>query len=249
MGKNKLKRFEENATFRHLVQPSYETVVRGAFPLRGRWNEDFFDVARPITLELGCGRGEYTLALSETQAERNFLGMDVKGARLWKGAKQSAGQTSRRIGFVRGRIETLGALFGQNEVDEIWITFPDPQLKTRREKKRLTSPGFLHLYGSILRPGGCIHLKTDSEELYTYTLRTVQRLGCPIVANVPNVDNALSAYPYLSVRTRYEEIFRARGKAIKYLSFTLPRQLAVSESELVTPPSLRNTPETIKPSN
>lgn len=240
MGKNKLIRFAENATFSHLVQPSYEEVVRGEFGLRGRWKSDFFSDALPITLELGCGRGEYTIALSEAQKERNFLGMDVKGARLWKGAKQSANQVPRRVGFLRGRIETLGALFGEGEIDEIWITFPDPQLKTRREKKRLTSPGFLHLYSGILRPGGRIHLKTDSDELYSYTLQTLQRLGCTVEVDVADVDSALAAHPYLGIRTRYEEIFRGKGKRIKYISFTLPAQLAVAESELVAPPSLRH---------
>lgn len=240
MGKNKLLRFAENATFSHLVQPSYDEVVRGAFTLRGRWNFDFFSDALPLTLELGCGRGEYTLALSAAQRDRNFLGMDVKGARLWKGAKESAALTPRRVGFLRGRIETLGALFGTAEVDEIWITFPDPQLKTRREKKRLTSPGFLHLYHSILRPGGRIHLKTDSDGLYNYTRQTLDRLGCPVVVDVADVDSALEAHPYLGIRTHYEEMFRGKGKSIKYLSFTLPKQLIIAESELVTPPTLRH---------
>lgn len=246
MGKNKLARFAENATFSHLVQPRYDEVVRGIFPMRGRWNVDFFSEARPITLELGCGRGEYTIALSEAQKDRNFIGMDVKGARLWKGAKLSVGQEQRRVGFLRGRIETLGALFGEEEVDEIWITFPDPQLKTRREKKRLTSPGFLQLYRGILNPQGRIHLKTDSDELYEYTLSTIQRLGCPILANVADVDQVLSEFHYLSIRTHYEEMFRGKGKSIKYLSFALPEKLKVDESEQVAPPTLRGGVNTVK---
>lgn len=240
MGKNKLARFAENATFSHVVQPSYEAVTRGQFPLRGRWNYDFFSAELPITLELGCGRGEYTIALSVAQPGRNFIGMDVKGARLWKGAKMSADQSPRRVGFIRGRIETLNAFFDEGEVDEIWLTFPDPQLKTRREKKRLTSPGFLYLYNHVLRQGGRVHLKTDSSELYEYTRGVIGRLGCTIVADIPNVDNAVREYPYLAVRTRYEEMFRGMGKLIKYLCFTLPARLEIQESEFVTPPLLRS---------
>lgn len=249
MGKNKLIRFAENATFPHLVQPAYEEVVGGQFSLRGRWNSDFFSDALPITLELGCGRGEYTLALSGAQRERNFLGMDVKGARLWRGAKLSAMQAPRRVGFLRGRIETLGALFGEAEIDEIWITFPDPQLKARREKKRLTSPGFLYLYSGILRREGRIHLKTDSDELYSYTRETLQRLGCGVEADVPDVDSALTTHPYLSIRTHYEELFRGKGKQIKYICFTLPEQLRVAASEQVSPPSLREDESRLKDTN
>lgn len=237
MGKNKLAKFAENKTFPHLFEPPYEEVCRGPFRLRGRWGAEFFANENPIALELGCGRGEYTVALSRLYPERNFIGMDIKGARLWRGAKDTVDAPIRNVAFIRGRVETLTSFFAPNEVSEIWITFPDPQLKIRREKRRLTSPGFLYLYHQVLAPKGVIHLKTDSAELFAYTQSVVKELGCTVLDAYEDIDgDAVAKYPILATRTRYEEQFRAKGKAITYLSFQLPERLEVDASLRVCRP-------------
>lgn len=169
MGKDKIRRFAENATFRCVVQPGFEEVFRKDYALKGKWNRDFFGNDRPIVLELGCGRGEYTVALGERFPERNFIGVDVKGARLWRGAKTATENGMKNVAFLRTRIEFIDSCFAPGEVDEIWITFPDPQLNKNRIKKRLTAPQFLAMYARFLREGGMINLKTDSVHLHEYT--------------------------------------------------------------------------------
>ena len=149
MGKDKLRRFRENLTFECFVQPEFDEVFHRDHPLKGNWNRDFFRNDNPIVLELGCGKGEYTVALAQRDPQRNYIGIDIKGARMWRGAKTATDRRMHNVGFLRTRIEFIDALFAENEVSEIWITFPDPQLKTRRAKKRLTSPLFL---GSTARP-------------------------------------------------------------------------------------------------
>lgn len=221
MGKNKLERFAENATFACLHQPPFEEVVQGNYRLKGHWNTDYFGNGNPITLELGCGKGEYTCALAEAYASRNFIGMDIKGARLWYGAKHAEVQRLRNVAFARGRIETIRSFFGHGEIAEIWITFPDPQLKTRREKKRLTSPGFLRLYQYLLVSGGVVHLKTDSRELHLYTLGVLQGLKAEILESYTDIDFLLKNRQDLAIPTRYEQMFRAEGKVISYVRFKL----------------------------
>lgn len=225
MGKDKLRRFRENLTFPHLFQPSYHDTLQGKFPMRGRWREEFFRNSHPITLELGCGRGEYTIALASQNPQRNYIGMDIKGARLWYGGKVAHERQMPNVAFLRGHIETVSHLFAPGEVDEVWITFPDPQLKMRRAKKRLTSPGFLSLYHQFLRPQGVIHLKTDSLELHEYTLGVAQSIGAQVQAAYANIDPHLESQPALRIPTRYEQKFRAEGKPITYLAITLPRQM------------------------
>ena len=162
MGKDKLRRFRENLTFECFVQPEFDEVFHRDHPLKGNWNRDFFRNDNPIVLELGCGKGEYTVALAQRDPQRNYIGIDIKGARMWRGAKTATDRRMHNVGFLRTRIEFIDALFAENEVSEIWITFPDPQLKTRRAKKRLTSPLYLACYARLLRPDGLINLKTDS---------------------------------------------------------------------------------------
>ena len=175
MGKDKLRRFRENLTFDCFVQPEFDEVFHCDHPLKGRWRSDFFHNDNPIVLELGCGKGEYTVALAEHDPSRNYIGIDIKGARMWRGAKSVTERKIANAGFLRTRVEFINGLFAENEVDEIWITFPDPQLKSRRAKKRLTSPLFLEYYARLLKPAGWINLKTDSKHLFAYTNEVVRR--------------------------------------------------------------------------
>ena len=174
MGKDKLRKFRENLTFDCFVQPEFDEVFRRDHPLKGHWHDSFFRNDNPIVLELGCGKGEYTVALAERDPSRNYIGIDIKGARMWRGAKTATERGMRNVGFLRTRIEFINGLFGEGEVSEIWITFPDPQLKSRRAKKRLTSPLFLGQYAQMQVPGGRINLKTDSQHLYAYTQAVIE---------------------------------------------------------------------------
>lgn len=201
MGHDKLRKFAENETFTCLLQPSSaEILADGYFSLRdhkikGRWNAEMFDAPRPIVLELGCGKGEYTVALAERDPSRNYIGVDIKGARLWKGAKYAETHHLGNVAFLRTRIELINAFFAPGEVDEIWLTFSDPQI--RRENARLSSPLFLERYARLLRPGGIIHLKTDSRFLHQYTKAVCQQNGLEIIACTTDLygDGAISAEP------------------------------------------------------
>lgn len=188
MGKNKLQRFAENATFSTIIEPPFGDVFHNDHPLKGHWQDRFTGVHRPITLELGCGRGEYTLALAQRFPDRNFIGVDIKGARLWYGAKMAHTQGMPNVLFLRTRIEVIGSFFAPGELQEIWITFPDPQLKSRREKKRLTALPFLERYRKMLSPTGILHLKTDSLELHEYTLRVLEEAGAKVHFAVRDID-------------------------------------------------------------
>ncbi len=222
MGKDKLRRFEENKSFHNLYQPPFDEIFHRDYELKGRWGEHVFDNNRPIVLELGCGKGEYTLALARLHEDMNFLGMDIKGARLWRGARTALEEQRSNVAFVRGRIEFIESFFGPEEISEIWITFPDPQPK--RENKRLTSPVFLNKYKDFLKPGAVIHLKTDSRELFDYTKEVVeQREDMRILEAIPDIygSGEVPAREILSIRTYYESHFLAQGKAITYLKFAL----------------------------
>lgn len=201
MGHDKLRKFAENETFTCLLQPSSaEILADGYFSLRdhkikGRWNAEMFDAPRPIVLELGCGKGEYTVALAERDPSRNYIGVDIKGARLWKGAKYAETHHLGNVAFLRTRIELINAFFAPGEVDEIWLTFSDPQM--RRENARLSSPLFLERYARLLRPGGIIHLKTDSRFLHEYTKAVCRQNGLDVIACTEDLygDGAISAEP------------------------------------------------------
>ncbi len=221
MGKDKLRRFAENLTFECFVQPEFEQMFGCDHPLKGNWGRDFFGNDRPIVLELGCGKGEYTVALAERNPDVNYIGIDIKGARMWRGAKTATERGMKNVGFLRTRIEFINSLFGEGEISEIWITFPDPQLKTRRAKKRLVSPLFLSRYARMLRAGGAINLKTDSQHLFGYTAEVVRRFGLP--CEVANADIYGSGYAdeVLSLKTAYECEYLRRGLPITYTRFGL----------------------------
>lgn len=219
--KNKLNKFRENETFQCLIQPQTAELMNTAHPLKGKWNSDFFKNDYPIVLELGCGKGEYTIALAEKYPNKNYIGIDIKGARLWKGAKYATQQQLSNVGFIRTRIEFITSLFAAEEISEIWLTFSDPQIT--KPKKRLTSHIFLSRYAQFLKTDGLIHLKTDSQLLHESTLEVIEegkhRL---IVANndIYGTEFHLTN-EILSVKTFYESIFLAKGMPITYLEFML----------------------------
>lgn len=220
--KNKLKRFKENEGFSNVLQPTREEVLSGNFRLRGRWAREFFKNDHPLVLELGCGKGEYTLGLSQKAEHKNFIGIDIKGARFWRGAKTALKEGRDNVGFLRTQIELVDLVFGPNEVDEIWITFPDPQLKYKRTKHRLTNPEFLAKYKCILKPGGVLHLKTDSEFMHGYTLGLLQGLGHEILYSHHDIyNNPHAPEETKAIQTFYEKQFLEEDKAITYLKFKL----------------------------
>ena len=221
MGKNKFARFQENITFDCLYQPDFNDVFQKDWFLKGHWNQSVFKREAPITLELGCGKGEYTLALARKYPDRHFIGIDIKGARLWRGAKTAIEEELKNVAFIRTRIEFIQSFFAADEVDEIWITFPDPQIA--KERKRLTHTMFLERYRTFLRPDSTIHLKTDSRELYDFTCEQALALNYPIVQACPDIygTGLDSVIDILGFRTFYEKQFLAQGKPITYLAFKL----------------------------
>lgn len=222
MGKNKLKRFRENETFTNVLQPSREEILSGNFPLKGKWASDFFQNGNPIVLELGCGKGEYTVNLAQQYPQKNFIGVDIKGARFWRGAKTALEEKVPNAAFLRCQIELIDMIFASNEVAEIWITFPDPQIKYKRTKHRLTNADFLEKYKKILAPDGLVHLKTDSEFLHGYTLGLLHGLGHEILyANHHIYRNEGAPAEVLAIQTTYEKIYLAQGKPITYIRFCL----------------------------
>lgn len=235
MGKNKLQRFAENETFRNLVQPEFDDIFGKDFHLKGSWHTQFFKNNNPIVLELGCGRGEYTVALGEKFPNKNFIGIDIKGARLWRGAKTAIENGMDNVGFLRTRIEFIRSLFGSNEVAELWITFPDPQLKKSRLKKRLTCSGFLNSYREFLTPDGIVHLKTDNQTLHFYTKKLLEENEMEILIATNDLYNSGLANEILSVKTKYEQDYLAKGMPITYLKFRLSGSKPLVEPEDVEP--------------
>ena len=221
MGKDKLRKFAENLTFKCMVQPEFDEIFNRDHALKGRWHKDFFHNDNPIVLELGCGRGEYTVALAERNPDKNYIGIDIKGARMWRGAKTATERGMHNVGFVRTRIEFIRSFFAEGEISEIWITFPDPQLKSRRAKKRLTSPLFLADYKHMLTPDGRINLKTDSQHLFRYTAAVIERLGLLVEVQNDDIYGSGFADEVLSVKTAYESKFVAMGLPITYTRFGL----------------------------
>lgn len=219
MGKDKFKRFQENLTFKNLVQPEFDEIFRKDYKLKGHWHRDFFGNDNPIVLELGCGRGEYTVNLAERFPDKNFLGIDIKGARMWRGAKTATENNIANAGFLRTRIEFINSFFAKDEVAEIWITFPDPQLKKDRIKKRLTSPEFLTYYSDFIAIGGSVNLKTDSQHLHEYTKAVAECSDLSIESCCNDIYGTGFADDVLSIKTRYESLFLAEGLPITYLRF------------------------------
>ena len=230
MGKNKLKKFGEMDTFSNVFQYPYSVLMQQGFPLKGKWHTDFFGNGNPIVLELGCGKGEYTVGLAKRFPDRNFIGVDIKGARMWTGAKQAVTDNMPNVAFVRTNIELIASFFAPGEVSEIWITFPDPQMK--KTNKRLTSVRFLNLYRRILEPGGIINLKTDSPFLYTYTRELVRLNGLPVEVDTDDLYASGMADDILEIRTFYEQQWLARGFTIKYLRWRLDAGTELQEPDI-----------------
>lgn len=240
MGKNKLARWTELGSYPNVIQPAITDVVdnsgdysEGAVtlgnirvkdhPVKGHWNETIFRNNNPIVLELGCGRGEYTTGLAERFPEKNFIGIDIKGARMWRGARTSNEKNLRNSAFLRTRIEFINSFFSENEVDEIWVTFPDPHVGARNANKRLTSPWYLNLYRPVLKDNGIMHLKTDNQELHRYTRKVAESNGLEILFSTEDLYFENMPDDILSIRTHYEHIFLATGLKITYLSFRLDK--------------------------
>ncbi len=218
--KNKLKRFRENQTFENVIQPPRAVLEQDDFKLKGQWHQKYFKNNQPIVLELGCGKGEYSLHLAAQNPEKNYIGIDIKGARFWRGAKTALEKQIPNIAFLRAQIELIDTLFDPHEVDEIWITFPDPQIKFKRAKHRLTHPEFLNKYKHILRPGGKIHLKTDSEFLHGYTLGILDHPDYRLCyAHHDIYRNPHAPAQATAVQTFYEKMFLDQHKPITYLQF------------------------------
>jgi tRNA (guanine-N7-)-methyltransferase len=222
VAKHKLERFAQMATFENVIQPKFEEVLNKDYKLKGNWNTAFFKNNNPIVLELGCGKGEYTVGLAQRYPDKNFIGIDIKGARMWRGASYSVQNGIKNAGFLRTRIEHIVSFFAPGEVSEIWITFPDPQMKRIRAKKRLTSPTFLAYYKKFIATGGFIHLKTDSSFLYDYTCKVCSCNNLDVKVNTNDLYNSgIDNEALLSIKTFYESQFLAKGIPIKYLKFIL----------------------------
>lgn len=224
--KNKLAKFADMATYPNCLQYTFEQLQDGGFPLRGRWHEDYFGNHNPIVLELGCGKGEYTVGLACRYPDKNFIGFDIKGARMWTGATQALEEGLHNVAFVRTHIELIEYFFAQGEVSEIWITFCDPQMK--KVNKRLTCTLFMRRYAHIMQVGGLVHLKCDSNFLFTYTEAMAQVNQLEVVASTRNLYDESVALPTCvdaealrSIRTAYEQQWLARGKEIKYMQLRL----------------------------
>jgi tRNA (guanine-N7-)-methyltransferase len=218
--KNKLKRFKENEAFENVIQPTREEVVNG-FPFKGKWNS-FFKNDNPIVVELGCGKGEYTIALARKNPDKNFIGIDIKGARFWRGAKTAIEENLDNVAFVRTQIELVDAIFAENEVSEIWITFPDPQIKFQRTKHRMTNSSFMKKYHHILNEEGIMNLKTDSEFMHGYTLGLLHGEGHEVLyANHTVYKNEGAPKEVTETQTFYEKQYLEVDKAITYIKFRL----------------------------
>ena len=220
-GKDKLRKFRENETFENLLQPTTAEVFQKDHPMKGNWGEKMFGNNNPIILELGCGKGEYTIALAEKFPQNNYIGVDIKGARLWKGAKYATEKSLKNVAFLRTRIEFIDSIFAQGEVSEIWLTFSDPQ--PNKPRKRLSSPLFLERYSHILKEDGIIHLKTDSQLLHEYTLETIESENHILLEANNDIygTNRAEYDDILSVKTFYEKQFLAKGMAITYAKWRL----------------------------
>lgn len=220
--KNKLKRFKENETFQNVFQPTREEVVSDSFPLKGKWNTDFFKNSNPIIIELGCGKGEYSVGLAERNPNANYIGIDIKGARFWRGAKTAVDNGLHNVAFVRTQIELIQHIFAPHEVNEIWITFPDPQIKYKRTKHRMTNSAFLKMYKTILQPDGVVNLKTDSEFMHGYTLGLLHGEGHEVLYANHNVyKNEGAPAEVTEIQTFYEKQYLEINKAITYIRFKI----------------------------
>lgn len=234
MGKGKLAKFADMASYPHVFEYPHSVAEQVPFEMKGRWREQFFKNDNPIVLELGCGRGEYTVGLGRMYPDKNFIGIDIKGARMWSGATESLREEMNNVAFLRTNIEIIDRFFAAGEVDEIWITFPDPQMK--KVTKRLTSTAFLQRYASFLKPDGIVHLKTDSNFLYTYTDALVKVNNLSVEVNNTDIYGSSEEFRIqnseLNIRTYYEQQWLDRGLTIKYIKFHLPQGKALAEPDI-----------------
>ena len=218
--KNKLRRFEENERFSNVIQPDRDTLVNNKFNFKGKWSRSYFKNNNKIVLELGCGKGEYIIYLAKKNPDKNFIGVDIKGARFWRGAKTAIEEKISNVVFIRSQIELITNLFDKDEISEIWITFPDPQIKFQRTKHRILNPKFLLKYQLILQNHGIVHLKTDSEFLHGYLLGLLSNMNCSIVYSSHDVYKYMNVPDeVLAVKTFYEKKYLLKNKPITYLQF------------------------------
>jgi len=229
VGKNKLARWAEMKSFNNVIEPTVEEVYSKDYPLKGNWNKVIFKNENPVILELGCGKGEYTVGLAARFTGNNYIGIDIKGARMWRGSKTAHETGILNASFLRTRIEFIKSFFVSDEVDEIWITFPDPHPKRRDAGKRLTSPFFLNTYRQILKDRGIIHLKTDNKDLWNYTKKIAKRNNLETVISSDNLYSGEISNDILSIRTHYEESFLKQGIKICYLAFRLEKNKIITD--------------------
>ncbi len=228
MGKGKLQKFADMREYPNVVEHHFSIADATPFPMRGNWGKEFFGNDNPIVIELGCGRGEYTIGLARRYPDKNFIGVDIKGARMWTGATEAIRDGLKNVGFLRTNIEIIDHFFAPGEVSEIWLTFPDPQMK--KHTKRLTSSLFLQRYRNIMVPDGIVHLKSDSNFMFTYTRYITEVNKLPVVSCIEDIYADGEAVEPLDIKTYYEQQWLSRGINIKYISFRLP-----AEGDLVEP--------------
>lgn len=229
MGKNKLQKFADMRSYPHVFEYPYSVADHVSFETKGNWARDFFKNDNPIVLELGCGRGEYTVGLGKIFPEKNFIGVDIKGSRMWSGATESLEEGLTNVAFLRTNIEIIDRFFGEKEISEIWLTFSDPQMK--KATKRLTSTYFMNRYRKFLKPDGLIHLKTDSNFMFTYTKYMVEKNNLPVLFVTEDLYHSGLVDDILSIQTYYEQQWLDRGLDIKYLKFSLPQAGELNEPE------------------
>jgi len=216
MGRKKLERFKENEENRNVIQPGKDVYTT----IKGSWKQGFFQNDNPIVVELACGRGEFAVGLARVNADKNFIGVDIKGSRIWKGSTMAIEENLLNVAFLRAQIEQLDQYFAPKEIDELWITFPDPRPKDRDEKRRLTSPRFLEMFKVLVKTDGTVHFKTDNTGLYEYTLELLKRRSdTAILKETLDFYDSQWRDDHFSIKTRYEKMFSEKGEKIKYISF------------------------------
>jgi tRNA (guanine-N7-)-methyltransferase len=226
-GKGKLEKWAEMLTFDNVIQPVTAEVFNKDHPLKGKWKKKIFKNNNPIVLELGCGKGEYTVGMAKHFPYKNFIGVDIKGNRIWRGAKTAVENNMSNVFFIRSQIDFIASFFEKNEIDEIWITFPDPQPKDRLERKRLTSPMFIDRYKTFIKKEGIVHLKTDHEGFFRYTMEEIERCNFKLLESTFNLYEEVvekldaKTQEILSIKTYYEKLFSEKGHNIHYLQFQI----------------------------